>query len=332
MAMSSPAPLSARAARVRRGLIGVALGALLASVVTVLTATSSSTAPVAEPPRSAAAPTSTASPAERVFTQAAAGDCLTWSTPNASDLALTDCAQPHRFEVAADIDLSITDTTEFPAGAPLPGAVSFTALRDSRCAPAVDAYLQGRFDPRGLFSVGLIDPGEAAWRAGARTVRCGLQHVGRSGAQFPIQGRVGELDQSEVAPVGSCTNIAAGLPTDPVDCALPHAAEVLGVVDLTSKFPATYPTVAEQDAYLDETCRATAAAALGGPDAAAQKGFTVFWNTRAPESWAAGSRRVNCSAGKQLPGGGFAPVTGMARAAPATAPPPPPLTPPTAGR
>jgi len=63
---------------------------------------------------------------------------------------------------------------------------------------------------------------------------------------------------------------------------------------------------------------------LGSPDAASTKGLTVFWDNVAPESWAAGSHRVNCKVGKQLPGGGgFAAMTGTAR----TAPPPPTATP-----
>jgi len=323
MVMSPRPATPAAAVHARRGLIGLAVGAVLASAATVLVLGNTSSleaVPIASPA------TSTASPAEQVYAKAAPGDCLTWSTPAATDLASTDCASPHTFEVAADVDLRSQPGPEFAPGGALPGAVLLTQLRDTVCAPAVDTYLQGRLDPHGLFSVGLIDPGKAGWRAGQRSVRCGLQHVGRSGKQFPIRGRVGQLDQSDVAPTGSCQNIASGLPTDPVDCAQPHASEVISVVDLTPKFSADYPSTADQDAYLDDTCRAAADAVLGSPDAATTKGLTVFWNNVAPESWAAGSHRVNCKVGKQLPGGGFAPMAGVARAAPAvpasTTPPP----------
>lgn len=327
----------ANAIHARRGLIGVAVGALLASACTVLVMGTTDAATVSGHSEwTNAVPTRIPSAAEQVFAKSATGDCLTWSTPSASDLTRTDCASPHRFEVASAVDLS----TQFAPGSPLPDAAALTHLRDSLCTPAVNTYLRGRFDPRGLFSVGLIDPGEASWRAGQRTVRCGLQHVGVSGEQFPIQGRVSDLDQSDVAPVGSCENISATLPADPVDCALPHASEVISVVDLGQKFPAAYPAIADQDTFLDETCRAAADAVLGAPDAAATKGLTVFWGNLQPESWAAGSRRVNCSVGKQLSGGGFAPTTGAARSAPAaattvpktTVPTPTKATPTTAGR
>ncbi len=311
--------------RIRRGVLGVAVGALLAAAVSILVLGYPGVSP--SPSTTGPATTSTASAAEKVFAQAAPGNCLTWTTPTASDLALIDCAEAHRFEVAAEVDLARQPGGQFGAASALPGAVLLTQLRDSLCVPAVNNYLRGRFDPNGLFSVGLIDPGAAAWAAGQRTVRCGLQHVGRTGEQFPIRGRVAELDQSDVAPVGSCESISSGLPTDPVDCAQPHASEAISVVDLGQKFSPTFPAAREQDAYLDETCRAAAGLALGGPDALAGKGLTVFWNNLRAESWAAGSRRVNCSVGKQLPGGGFAPMTGTARNAPATpsaAPPPPP--------
>ncbi len=215
--MSSTGASSACAAHARRALLGVILGALLAATGTVLMLGSPRAQPAPSP--AGAAPARTPSAAEQVYARAHPGDCLTWDTPSAGDVTLTDCTAPHRF------------------------------------------------DPHGLFSVGLIDPGEAAWRDGQRDILCGLQEVGNSGEQFPISGRVAQLDQSDVAPPGSCQNILA-----------------------------------------------------------ATKGLTVYWNTVAPDSWAAGSRRVNCKVGRQVPGGGFAPIAGVARNAGAVAAPPPTTT------
>ncbi len=316
--MPSFATNSATATHARRALIGVAFGALLACASTVVVLGNPRDLEAAPAPP---APSRAASPAEQAYLKATPGDCLTWTKPTATDLSLADCAGPHLFEVAADVDLRDDPNPQFAPGTALPGALLLTQLRDTVCTPAVTTYLGGRFDPHGLFSVGLIDPGAQAWQAGQRTVRCGLQHVGRAGEQFPIRGRVGQLDQSDVAPVGSCQNIDSGLPTDPVDCAEPHASEVISVVDLAAKFPAVYPSAPEQDAYLDGTCRTAADAVLGGPDAATARGLTVFWNPVAPGSWSAGSRRVNCKVGKQLPAGGFAPLTGTARNAPTIGPP-----------
>ncbi|WP_127781663.1 septum formation family protein [Rhodococcus sp. X156] len=314
----------------RRAVALVLVAALLLGGVAVLLAATSSGGTTAQARvDTTAVPTTTATAAEQVFTASQPGDCLTWTAPTVSDLSVVDCATPHRFEVAAVLDLSTRPEPELAATAPLPGADTFTHLRDTLCVPAVTSYLGGRFDPYGLFTVGLIDPGELAWDSGERSVRCGLQHVGSQGEQFPIVGRVSELDQSDVAPVGSCADIsAAGLPSDPVDCRQPHASEVVAVLHLAGRFPGAFPAVAEQDAFLDEACRTAAAAALGGPDAASARGLTVFWTNLRPESWAAGSRSVSCLVGARLPAGGFAPLLGSATApaspAPAASPPPAP--------
>ena len=252
------------------------------------------------------------SPAEKAFAGAAAGSCLTWTATDARDIASTSCADPHLFEVAANVDLSGYPGTEFGQSAPLPGAVRLTALRTEVCAPAVRTYLDQRFDPYGAYTVGLINPGEAAWRAGERTLRCGLQKVGRSTTPFPVTGRVADTDQSDVTQVGTCLGIDATMPTDPVDCTQPHSSETVAVVYLAAHFPGGWPSTADQDAYLEKTCAAASDAFIGSAGGAASKSLTVFWGNLRYESWAAGSTRVNCSVGRQL-GAGFAPVIGDVR-------------------
>ena len=252
------------------------------------------------------------SPAEKAFAGAVAGSCLTWTAADARDIASTSCADPHLFEVAANVDLSGYPGTEFGQSAPLPGAVRLTALRTEVCAPAVRTYLDQRFDPYGAYTVGLINPGEAAWRAGERTLRCGLQKVGRSTTPFPVTGRVADTDQSDVTQVGTCLGIDATMPTDPVDCTQPHSSETVAVVYLAAHFPGGWPSTADQDAYLEKTCAAASDAFIGSAGGAASKSLTVFWGNLRYESWAAGSTRVNCSVGRQL-GAGFAPVIGDVR-------------------
>lgn len=309
----------------------LAVGALLAcSLVLLVSGTPTGTAPT---PALAAerALERSGSPAEKAFAGAAAGSCLTWTATDARDIAPTSCADPHLFEVAADVDLSAYPGADFGQGSPLPGAVRLTALRTEVCAPAVRAYLNQRFDPYGAYTVGLINPGEAAWRTGERTLRCGLQKVGRSTTPFPVTGRVADTDQSDVTQVGTCLGIDATMPTDPVDCAQPHSSETVAVVYLAAAFPGGWPSTADQDVFLEKTCAAASDAFIGSAGGAASKSLTVFWGNLRYESWAAGSTRVNCSVGRQL-GGGFAPVIGDARrtgvaqqaAPPATGPAPGP--------
>lgn len=252
------------------------------------------------------------SPAEKAFAGAGAGSCLTWTAADARDFASTSCADPHLFEVAAEVDLSLFPGAEFGPGAPLPGALRLATLRTEVCTPAVKTYLHQRFDPYGQYTVGLINPGEAAWRAGERTLRCGLQNVGRSTTPFPVTGRVADADQSDVTQVGTCLGINATMPTDPVGCTQPHSSESVAVVDLAAHFPGGYPSTADQDTYLVKTCATASDAFVGSAGGAAIAGLTVFWNNIRYESWTVGSTRVNCSMGKQL-AGGFAPVIGDSR-------------------
>ncbi|MGZ4532272.1 MAG: septum formation family protein, partial [Mycobacteriaceae bacterium] len=105
----------ANAIHARRGLIGVAVGALLASATTVLVMGTTDAATISGHSASThAVSTRVPSAAEQVFARSAPGDCLTWSTPSAGDLARTDCASPHRFEVASAVDLG----TQFAPGSP----------------------------------------------------------------------------------------------------------------------------------------------------------------------------------------------------------------------
>lgn len=331
----SPAASAPRssAETTRSLLVLLAVGALLAGSVAVLTGGATRTATTTPALAAEQEIARAGSPAEQAFAGAQAGSCLTWTEADAGDITSTSCADPHLFEVAAVVDLSVYPAAEFGPDAPLPGALRLSALRAEICTPAVQTYLDQRFDPYGAYTVGLINPGGAAWRAGERTLACGLQNVGRSTTPFPVTGRVVDTDQSDVTQVGTCLGIDATLPTDPVDCTQPHASETVAVVDLADRFPGGYPSTTDQDAYLDTTCATASDAFTGTADGAAAKGLTVFWDNVRYESWAAGSTRVNCSVGQQLAGGGFAPVTGDSRgdvvvgrqaAPPATTPPPGP--------
>lgn len=312
----------------RRALILVAAGAVLAAVATAVVAGFGGSGD--DSAGTGGALFTTGAVAGEAFGTAVGGDCLTWSAIDASDLAKVDCEQTHLFEVVQDIDLSVFPGAEWGPGSRFPSVLRFTELRDEHCAPAAMDYLQGRFDPHGKFSVGLINPGEAGWDAGERTLRCGLQFSSTTGNLLPIEGRVADQDQSRAWEVGTCIGINNGVPADPVECSQPHAFEVAAVVDLSPQFPGGVPSMADQDKFLESTCTESTNAYLGDPEALRDKTLTLFWDNLDFDSWLAGSRRVNCSVGKQVEGGGFASITGSAKGdilidgQPPVAPPPVP--------
>lgn len=239
----------------RRALILVAVGAVLAAVATVVI-TGFGGSDDDSPPASGGALRTTGAVAGEAFGTAVGGDCLTWSAIDASDLEKVDCEQTHLFEVVQDIDLSVFPPgAEWGPGSRFPSVLRFTELRDQHCAPAAMDYLKGRFDPHGKFSVGLINPGEAGWEAGERTLRCGLQFSSTTGNLLPIEGRVADQDQSRAWEVGTCIGVNNGVPADPVECSQPHAFEVAAVVDLSAQFPpGGVPSMEDQDKFLESTC------------------------------------------------------------------------------
>lgn len=284
---------------------GAVLGALVALLaVTLLGGTGGSpdTGPLAD--SRSGPPTAPTTPPPL---QAGTGTCLTWTAVDAADAERVDCAQPHMFEVTGWVDMS----SRFRPDSRFPGDEQWRELVAQRCTPLTIEYLDGRFDPFGRFSVGAIKPSEASWSRGDRELRCGLQTIGRSGTLYASTGAAATQDQSDVHEPGTCLgNDGLGI-GDPVDCAKPHAVEIVGVVDLGEEFGDGFPKEDEQDRALEAECTRMAAGFAGGPDVVGEKGLTVFWETLRPESWEAGSRRVDCRLGAFLPDrSGFAPVTG----------------------
>ncbi|WP_300013361.1 septum formation family protein [Pseudonocardia sp.] len=234
------------------------------------------------------------------------GTCLNWTRPDAADTALVDCAQPHLFEQAGTVTL--LDQVELPTDA------TFRQLVDERCGPVVMTYLNDVFDPYGRYRIGALKPSPSKWEQGDRELRCGLQSASRSGALYPLTGKVADGDQADVQEPGVCLGISGRSVGDPVDCAGTHALETVGIVDLSADFPDAFPSIADQDALLQPRCNELAAQYAGGPTVVADKGLTVYWNNIQEESWAAGTRRANCNVATLLPDrSGFAPVTGSVK-------------------
>ena len=241
--------------------------------------------------------------------RAPAHTCLTWQKPDAVDARAVNCSQPHLFEVTGTLDLR-----DFGAETAFPDPARWQQLVTQRCTQQSTQALADHFDPFGRFTVGAIKPSEAGWAGGDRTLRCGVQSAGRTGTLFLTTGSVLAQDQSDVHPPGTCLGNDGKAVGDPVDCAGPHAIEVVGVVDLKGAFPKGYPDEATQDRVLNTECTRLAKDFSGGPAVVANKGLTLFWETLRMESWQAGSTRVDCRLGAFLPDrSGFAPVTGSVK-------------------
>lgn len=288
---------------VRRVVVGVLVGALTMLGVATLDAFGGATVPVLGSFAALPAPADEPQVVEVPAPPSAPGTCLNWTRVDAADTAVVDCAEPHLFEQAGSV--ALVDQTA------LPDDRQWRQLVGERCTPVVTGYLNGKFDPDGRFRVGALKPSAAKWAEGDRELRCGVQSASRSGALYPLVGRAAEADQSAVHPPGTCLAIDGRTIGDPVDCAGPHAVETVGIVDLSEKFPEGFPAVGDQDAFLQPECGRIAAEYAGGAEVITDKKLTVYWDNLSEESWAAGSRKVNCNLAALLPDrSGFAPVTG----------------------
>lgn len=307
--MDSPVRLTAQ--HMRWCLIALALGAVLYATGTLAASGFHSAHGLSAHDPDSAQP---GGRANNTFGAAKAGDCLTWTKVDFTDLTKVNCADKHLFEVTADVDLSKFPGREFAPGARFPDAARFAQLRTEHCMPAAQTYLGGRLDPRGRFVVGVINPSELGWRAGDRTIRCGLQLISASGNPTrQVTGRVRESDQSRVFDAGVCIGINQSLPTyEPVDCAKPHALEVMSTEDLSTRFPAGPPERTEQDKFMEEQCGKVINDYLGSPEAMTNKTLTAFWDDIDARSWLVGSHKLNCLVGKGS-ADAFATLTGTAR-------------------
>lgn len=292
----------------RWGLLAIASGAVVAAMVTLfVTGFDNETGLEAHNPGE-----SGKTVLDKEFSTAGQGDCLTWSKQDRSDLAQVDCGGKHLFEVAADIDMGKYPGKEFGPGTRFPDSLRLTELKEEHCVPAVQQYLGGKFDPRGRYVVGLMYPSPEGWDKGDRTLRCGLQIAASTGTP-PSSGSAAGNDQSKVYAPGVCLGINQNLPTDPVDCAQPHAVEIVSTIDLSARFPGGPPPKEEQDRFVEEECGRTANDYLGGPDVIRNKTLTLFFDYVDARSWLAGSRKLDCMIGKGADREGFAPIQGSAR-------------------
>jgi Septum formation len=254
--------------------------------------------------------------------EAPVGSCLNWTAPDGSDVHLVGCEQPHLFETVGSLNLS----NMFGPAAAFPSESAWLSLVEEKCTPLVSNFFDGRYDPFGRFTVGALKPSQPGWRNGDRSLHCGLQVVTRSGELYRVEGGARGQDQADVHPPGTCLGIDGVDVGDPVECSQPHTVEVVGILDLSVPFPEPdYPDEAKQDDAAGPACTKLAEEYAGGPNVVTEKKLTVYWDTLRPESWHAGTRKVDCKLGALLPDkSGFAPVTGGVRGAVQIGDEPPP--------
>lgn len=253
--------------------------------------------------------------AAEAFTQADTGSCVTW-TPgdNGSnkDFSTVDCAQKHRFEVSVREDLSQFPTSEFGEDAPLPDLAHQEKLTSQLCVGPTISYLNGKLDPEGRYTISPILPPASAWKDGDRTMLCGVMVQDAQGRSVETTGNAAEQDQSSALAADACVR-ADGENTMQVPCEEDHSWQVTSVVNLNDKFPDAWPTIDQQNEFLNGACTEAARNYLGGDDALYKSTLTPFWTTLKQQSWDAGSRNVNCALTFGHPGGGFAQIKGDVR-------------------
>lgn len=249
------------------------------------------------------------------FTDAEKGDCVNW-VPGADGVntgfSKVDCVQPHRFEVASRENLETYPTSEFGPDAARPDLPRQEQLTAELCNGPTLTYLEGRWDPEGQYTISPILPPKSSWERGDRTMLCGIMAPGADGRAREVVGVAAQQDQSRAFKPDTCVRVSGDL-TSEVPCSEPHAWQVTQMVNLGELFPQGWPTVDQQNEKLNEVCTGAARNYLGGDDGLYYSTLTPFWNTIQQQSWAAGSRTVNCALTYGRQGGGFAELVGDVR-------------------
>lgn len=221
------------------------------------------------------------------------GTCLMWVNPTGVDIHRVACAQPHVFEMTGVVDIS----ADYPGDAPSPPVDQWQKIKTDKCTPSITAYLGGKLDPYGKFTVDALKPTDAQWKDGDRKLRCGVQRAAPSGSRLPTKGSATGQDQSNVYDAGTCLALVGNSIGDPVQCVNGHAYEIVGIVDLGDSFPGSaYPDEHKQAQKLITLCDKASKTYTGGINLTT-KHLTLYWDTLKQQSWDVGSRRVDCKVG-----------------------------------
>ncbi|WP_018024988.1 septum formation family protein [Corynebacterium ulceribovis] len=271
----------------------------------------------ASPNQTAEGTDNTAAPTEVTpYTEADTGDCVTWDFDKEDAVAnfrTVSCDRPHRFEVAARLDLAAYPASEFGPEAEPPNQTRLAELRRELCQAPTLSYLGGRLDVAGRFTIAPILPPSDAWSNGDRTLLCGIQAPDASGKATETTGDAHTQDQARVLKAGQCLVVDERGAMSEVDCKEDHIMEVTSAIDLGQTFKNTTPSVEKQNDYLAKNCTAAAEEYLGNEEALYQSTLIPFWTTIGAESWENGARSVNCYLIKDDGKGGFSTLKGSAK-------------------
>ena len=281
----------------RRGVIGVLAGALIMLIAaTALAATGQAPGVlgVADQQPSASGGSAVEDADERPALTTEPGRCLTWGRDDAGDVREVDCAQPHLFESVGAV------TATQPPGAPFPPTRPGSSSSPTSAPRRPPGTCRAASTPRA--ATRRARSSRPRPRGTAATARCaaGCRPRAARARCFPSTGRVADADQAVVFDAGTCLGLAGKEVSDPVACGETHAAEVAGVVDLGTQFRDAFPSVDDQDNYLQPTCQRIAEQYVGSAQKLTDSKLTVYWTNLAQESWTAGTRRVTCNLGSLL--------------------------------
>lgn len=257
------------------------------------------------------------SPGAQAAFHSAPGSCLFWAQSDVSDIHLVPCDHPHLYEVTSVVNIA----DKYGAGVPSPSVDEWRTIALQRCTDGAQSYLGKPLDPFGKFTVSALRPSPGEWAGGDREMRCVLEWAAPGGALQAVTGKVADQSQAAVWNPGTCLALAGKTVGNPIDCAQPHAYEIVATIDLKQHFTGGYPNEKDQATWLDTECGNDVQSYAGGVDLAGQH-LILTWDTREQESWDAGSTLVNCKVGAKLPdNSGLQAVTGSVRQQAQDAPP-----------
>ncbi|GLY64042.1 septum formation family protein [Amycolatopsis taiwanensis] len=257
------------------------------------------------------------SPEAKAAFNSAPGSCLFWAQPDASDIHLVSCDQPHLYEVTGVVNIA----DRYGPGTPSPTVDQWRDLALEKCTDDAQKYLGKPLDPFGKFAVSALRPTNDQWSDGDREMRCVLEWAAPGGELQPTTGKAADVSQSAVWEPGTCLALAGKTVGNPIDCAQAHAYEIVATVDLKDHFNGGFPNRNDQSTWLDTECNKDVQSYAGGVDLGKQK-LILAWDTVQQESWDAGSTQVNCKVGAKLEdNSGLQAITGSIRQNAQDAPP-----------
>jgi hypothetical protein len=238
------------------------------------------------------------------------GACIIWSDEVRVDsdapVKNVPCTQPHFLE--------ITGRSELPGAMNYPESPATWGVLDAeRCESHTQKYLGGPLLSTGRFYTSDLHPTRGGWRAGDRTLVCGIAVHADYGAtpdpsgeqNVPFTGAVKGQSEERVPPVGTCFVDVGPDRTDDTSCTNVHQTEVAGHIGLAGRIDHA-PTEADVDGSLSKDCRGVASSYLGRP---LRRNESEGWMRISGEEWAAGWRTLTCTVGRSDGKGGWAPIT-----------------------